>query len=56
LEYSSRALAKAIRKALVLFREPELLRRFRLNGMRVDFSWERTGADYVQLYERLKGQ
>jgi starch synthase len=56
LEYSSRALAKAIRKALVLFREPELLRRFRLNGMRADFSWERTGIDYVRLYERLKGQ
>jgi starch synthase len=56
MEYSSRALAKAIRKALVLFREPELLRRFRLNGMRADFSWERTGIDYVRLYERLKGQ
>jgi len=53
-EYSSRALAKAIRKALVLFREPGLLQRFRLNAMRADFSWERTGAEYVRLYERLK--
>jgi starch synthase len=54
MEYSSRALAKAIRKALVLFREPELLRRFRLNAMRADFSWERTGGEYVKLYERLR--
>jgi starch synthase len=55
MEYSSQALAKAIRKALVLFREPELLRQFRLNAMRADFSWERTGGEYVKLYERLRG-
>src|SRR6185503_9638546 len=43
-EYSSRALARAIRKALVLYGEPELLARYRANGMGADFSWERTGA------------
>jgi starch synthase len=51
-EYSSRALAKAIRKALVLFREPELLHRYRTNAMKADFSWDRTGAEYMKLYER----
>jgi starch synthase len=51
-EYSSRALAKAIRKALVLYSEPELLHRFRTNGMKADFSWESTGAEYVKAYER----
>ena len=32
-EYSSRALAKAIRKALALYQHPKLLRHYRINGM-----------------------
>jgi starch synthase len=51
-EYSARALAKGIRKALVLFNEPELFHRFRLNGMAADFSENRTAAQYVKAYER----
>jgi starch synthase len=50
--YSSRALAKAIRKALVLYAEPELFHRIQANGMSVDFSWERTSADYISVYGR----
>src|SRR5262249_34832805 len=38
-EYSARALAKAIRKALVLYEHPELLEHYRKNGMTQDFSW-----------------
>jgi starch synthase len=56
-EYSTRALAKAIRKALVLFDESDLLHRFRTNAMAVDFSEERTAAEYVKVYQRaLQGQ
>ena len=51
-EYSSRALAKAIRKALVLYGEPPLLRHFRKNAISTDFSWERTTAEYVDVYRR----
>ena len=51
-QYSARALAKAMRKALVLFEEAELLRRFRLNGMTADFSEDRTAAEYLRVYER----
>ena len=51
-EYSSRALAKAIRKALVLFGDMEVLKKFRLNGMAADFSWESSVAEYVKVYER----
>jgi starch synthase len=54
--YSSRALAKAIRKALVLYAEPELYRHFQANGMTVDFSWERTSGKYVAMYRRLLKQ
>ena len=52
-EYSSRALAKAIRKAIILFEHKELFEQFRYNAMAADFSWKRTAAEYVELYERV---
>ena len=53
-EYSARALARAIRKALALYEQPELLRQCRKNGMKADFSWERTVGEYVRVYEASK--
>jgi starch synthase len=50
--YSTPALTKAIRKALVLFAEKPLLQRFRINGMSADFSEERMAAEYVRVYEK----
>jgi starch synthase len=53
-EYSSRALAKAIRKALALYAEEELLQQYRLNAITADFSWERTAQQYTaEVYERV---
>src|SRR5215213_3789260 len=52
-EYSARALAKAIRKALVLFENKELLAYYRDNAMRADFSWDRTAGDYLSVYEKV---
>jgi starch synthase len=49
-EYSATALAKGIRKALALFEDPVALHQFRLNAMAVDFSWDRTVAQYLQAY------
>ena len=49
-ELSARALAKAMRKALLVFGEPELLQRYRLNAMACDFSWERTVGEYQKAY------
>lgn len=51
-EYSSRALAKAIQKALALYHEPELLNEFRLNAMTADFSEDRTAEEYLTVYHR----
>lgn len=51
-QYSARALTKAIRKALVLYQDPILLEHYRLNGMAVDFSWEHTCQEYLQVYHR----
>ena len=50
-EYSARALAKAIRKALVLYEKKELFAHYQRNAMLADFSWERTAAEYVRVYE-----
>jgi starch synthase len=50
-EYSARALAKAIRKALVLYDNKDLLAQYRRNAMLADFSWERTAGAYVRVYE-----
>ena len=50
-EYSARALAKAIRKALALYQQPDLLRRYRRNAMKRDFSWDQTVGEYLQIYK-----
>jgi starch synthase len=50
-EYSSRALAKAIRKALTLYQQPDLLRRCQRKAMKVDFSWERMVDEYLKIYK-----
>jgi starch synthase len=54
VEYSVRALAKAIRKALVLYADKSLLKHYRRNGMARDFSWESTARQYAALYKSLK--
>jgi starch synthase len=55
-EYSVRALARAIRKALALYADKPLLRHYRRNGMARDFSWQRTAAAYAELYERVRAR
>jgi starch synthase len=51
-EYSGRALAKAIRKALALYETPELLHQFRLNSIAADFSWTRIATQFLEVYQR----
>ncbi|HYG22353.1 MAG TPA: glycogen synthase GlgA [Verrucomicrobiae bacterium] len=51
-EYSSTALARAIRKGLAIYDEPELLEHYRMNGMAADFSWSRTADQYLSLYRK----
>jgi len=48
--YSARALAKAIRKALVIYQQPKLLKLYRRNGMSADFSWDKTVGGYEEVY------
>ncbi len=51
-EYSARALAKAIRKALILYENKDLFAEYQRNAMLADFSWERTAGEYVRVYEQ----
>jgi len=53
-EYTSRALAKAMRKALAIYERPELLREFRRNAMLADFSWEKTVQEYLKVYGQTR--
>jgi starch synthase len=53
-EFSARALAKAIRKALALYGHSTLFRRFRQTAMKADFSWLQTIGEYIKAYKMAK--
>jgi starch synthase len=52
-QFDSEALEWALNTALDLYAQPAHWTRMVRNGMAQDFSWQRQGALYVQLYERL---
>jgi len=52
-DFNPAALEWALNTALDLYGEPRHWKRLMHNGMRMDFSWQRQGGLYVQLYERL---
>ncbi len=49
-EPAPHALAKSIRKALLLFEDKLLLARYRHNGMTASFSWTKAAAEYEAAY------
>ncbi|MGH8169454.1 MAG: glycogen synthase, partial [Steroidobacteraceae bacterium] len=54
-DFNSEALESALNTALDLHAQPEHWRRMVRNGMAKDFSWERQGGKYVEIYRRLAG-
>ncbi len=52
-DFDSEALEWALNTALDLYGEPEHWQRMVRNGMQRDFSWQRQGGLYVDLYKRL---
>jgi len=52
-DYSPGALMLALIRALTLFKDQKKWRALQVNGMRQDFSWDRSAAEYVKIYERL---
>ena len=50
-EYEPAAMIGAVRDALDAYRQQRAWRRLQINGMRKDFSWERSAAEYVKVYK-----
>lgn len=54
--YRARDLLGRIRDALSVYQSREKWQRLMLQGMRADFSWERSATEYVNLYRECTGQ
>jgi starch synthase len=52
-DYQPRAMMAAIGTALAAFQNRKTWMRLQKNGMRADFSWDRSAAEYVKMYQRL---
>lgn len=53
-DYHPDALWDALHRALQTYRDhPKRWQRLQANGMKKDFSWERSASEYVRLYRRL---
>ena len=55
-DYNGGALAWALSRALDLYENADRWRQAQLNGMQQDFSWDRQGALYVNLYREVTGR
>ncbi len=53
-QYSPRALSDAFDRALRVYSDPPKWAELQRRGMRSDFSWSRSAAQYVALYERAR--
>ena len=51
-DYTETALLGALERALTVFANPRIWKKLQLEGMRQDFSWDRSAREYVKLYER----
>ena len=52
-KYDSRDFLQTIKRALNAFQNKEVWRQIQLNGMRQDFSWEKSAKAYLSLYKEL---
>ena len=52
--YAPDALLKAIEKAIDLFKDKNAWRRLMLQGMKSDFSWDRSAGSYINIYESMR--
>ena len=55
-DYNASALGWAINYALDLYPEKPVWRKLMRNGMAMDYSWERQGQFYIDLFYRLSGK
>jgi starch synthase len=50
-EYSSKALIEALKEALKCYQKPSLWKNILTEGMKEDFSWDKSAKKYVKLYQ-----
>jgi starch synthase len=44
---------EAVFRSMNLFRNKDLMRKVMLHGMNMDFSWRKSSAEYIALYESM---
>ena len=52
-QYAPRAFVEALRAALSVYPNKKLWTRLQKNGMKADFSWDRSAGEYVKMYKKL---
>jgi starch synthase len=52
--YSPGALLDALRRALAVFEDKRKWQALQVAGMQQDFSWDRSAAEYVKIYDRVR--
>jgi starch synthase len=53
-DYNPEQFKAAIERALALWQHPAKWRKLMQNGMRLDFSWKKSAAQYLEAYERIR--
>ena len=53
-DYHPAAMLGALEAALAAFPNKKIWTRLQKNGMRADFSWDRSAGEYVKMYQRLR--
>jgi len=53
-KYSVKELIKTIRKSLTFYKNKKIWRKIQINGMKQDFSWEKSAKKYLSIYKKLK--
>jgi starch synthase len=53
--YNSHEMLAAIKRALTVYLNKELMKKLRIEGMSEDFSWDKSAKEYVRLYVQLVG-
>jgi starch synthase len=53
-QYHPRAFLDALRTALAVYPDKKRWTRLQKNGMKADFSWDRSAGEYVKMYRRLR--
>ncbi len=48
--------ASTLQRALSHFHKPDFWQQLQINGMKIDFSWEKSAQDYIEVYKALTGR